>query len=268
MQSTVYTSLSQPIPGDLYDNSPRRADPYILTTIVTAGVKASGKVTAAANASANDTVSVAGTTYTFKAEASAATDVEIGDDKDDTLANLATVVNANNAFVTAEADSTNHACVFTAREAGTAGNAFAISASVMTPTSFSGGVNAVYVAAYVGHGFGFKNDNTVCAGDNFSKGFAGILVTSKQYSNINNLEATMEVKEGVHGELLTFGRVWVKTKHAVVPGYLGCMNSTTGEIGAASDSDHVPSGYQIIPNSKFILQSASVGEMAILQLSE
>ena len=267
MQQTVYTDLSTPVEGDFYDNSPRRVDPYIIDSTAVVGVKASGAVTAGTtNATADDTVSVAGTTYTFKASPDGATEVEVGDTVAESLTNLAAVVNANNAFVTAVADTTK--ITFTAKEVGTAGNAYALAASAWTAGSFSGGVNPVSVTPKVGFAFGFKSDDTVTAGNNFSKGFAGILVSSKQYANLNNLEPTLQVSNGIHGEFCTFGRIWVKSKHQVQPGYLGCFNSTTGEIGAATASDAVPSGFELIPNSEYKFFSVSAGELAVLQMGD
>ena len=74
LQSNVRFKQAFGVPGSFFNSSPRRVAPYNVYTASTEAVNAVGSVAfGATNASANDTVSIGGQTYTFKAELTAAT---------------------------------------------------------------------------------------------------------------------------------------------------------------------------------------------------
>ena len=288
LQSAIRFKQAFGIPGSFFNSSPRRVAPYNLYTASSDAVKATGKVAfGSTNASNNDTVMVAGQTYTFKTSLTAATtanEVLIGTDAEASAANLVAAINkgtgggtkygsstVKNAWASAAADGTTTTTVnLTALEAGAAGNNIALAASVATATAFSGGVDAVVAPAYVGYAFSI--DPTVAskaqAGKSNNGVFGGILVSPKQYANYNNLAPSMAVKDGMIGELCTFGELIVKSAHAVKPGYLGCFRDTDGQIGAAVDSDHIPSGYSVIPHATYQYFDGEADGMAVLVLGD
>lgn len=288
LQSTVRFKQAFGVPGSFFNSSPRRVAPYNVYTASSEAVKAVGSVAfGSTNASNNDTVSVAGQTYTFKTSLTAATtanEVLIGTDAEASAANLVAAINkgtgggtkygsntVKNAWVSAEADSTTSTTVnLTALEAGAAGNNIALAASVATVTTFSGGVDAVVAPAYVGYAFSVDPSvaNKAQAGNSNSGTFAGILVTPKQYANYNNLAPSMAVKDGMIGELCTFGELIVKSAHAVKPGYLGCFRSSDGQIGAAVDADHIPAGYSVIPHATYQYYDGEADGLAVLVLGD
>jgi phage tail sheath gpL-like len=92
------------------------------------------------NAVADETVVIDGYTYTFKAAAVTNSEVTIGADDDATCVNLAAVVNANPASPVTAVAGTN-IVTFTAKEAGTAGNAITTT-ETMSQGSFTGGTLA------------------------------------------------------------------------------------------------------------------------------
>jgi hypothetical protein len=285
MQTQVLQTLAGGKPGDIYDNGPRISDPFILTNSSVAGVAATGKIVFTANPTANDTITVANVTYKFVSELAAVNDVKIGTDLAATVASIVKVVNGTatagtdcytgtksleNLLVAANVSNTTLS--LTAVDTGIAGNyiALASSSSNGTITAFASGVDAVAVDAYVGYYFSVLASDPSKAQAGYVSGSktGGILVNGNQYSNWQNLNASQKVQPGSVGDILSFGRVIVKTAHDVVVGYLGCFNSTTGAIGAAAASDSVPAGYTLIPNSKFVLTNASANGLAILQLGE
>lgn len=285
MQSSVNINLASGKAGDIFDNSPRRSDPYTLVTSTSAGTAAAGKIVFAANPDANDTISVGSVTYTFKSALAAANDVKIGADLTATLASLVAAINGTGtagtdyytgtenlkALVVASAAS-GTTLNLTAVEVGVAGNFINLASSDAngTVTAFAGGVEPVAALAFVGYWFSIlpAAPSTAQAGLVNNATLGGILVNSNQYENWNNLEPTMQMKENSIGDLLSFGRVIVRTAHDVTIGYLGCYNNNTGAIGAASASNTVPDGFTLIPNSRFILTNASANGLAILELGE
>jgi hypothetical protein len=96
--------------------------------------------------------------------------------------------------------------------------------------------------------------------------FAGILVNGKELVRSNGLEAGLTVADNSVGSICSMGHVWVKTVNAVQVGYLACYNTTTGDItGIASGS--APSGYELIPNAKFVAVNAEANGLAVLELN-
>lgn len=285
MQTQVLRTLAGGKPGDIYDNGPRISDPFILTNSSVAGVAATGKIVFAANPTPNDTITVANVTYKFVTELAAINDVKIGTNLAATVASIVKVVNGTatagtdcyagtksleNLLVAANVSDTTLS--LTAVDTGIPGNYIALASSSAngTVTAFAGGVDAVAVDAYVGYYFSVlpSDPSKAQAGAVLNAKTGGILVNGNQYSNWQNLNASQKVQPGSVGDLMSFGRVIVKTAHDVVVGYLGCFNSTTGAIGAAAASDAVPAGYTLIPNSKFVLTNASANGLAVLQLGE
>ena len=121
--------------------------------------------------------------------------------------------------------------------------------------------------AMVGRAFTYTSgspEKAVVGGENI---FAGILVNSKEYAR-QGLTASLEVADGTAGELLSFGRVVVKVAQEFKAGYLGCYNTTTGEIGATATADGVPAGYAVIANSKFVLIDGAAAGLGVLQIGD
>ena len=287
LQTTVYKNLGFGVPGEFFSHSPRRVNPYNLYTATADAVTATGSVAfGSTNASANDTVSVGGQTYTFKAELTAATtanEVLIGTDSAASAANLAAAINkgtgggtkygsntVKNAWAVASIGTTTTTVTLTAAISGAAGNNIALSASVATATAFSGGVDAVVAPAYVGYAFSAdpSNPNNAKAGNSNSGTFAGILVNPKEYANVANLDPSLQIQDGMVGSLCTFGEVIVKSAHTVKPGYIGCFRSSDGQIGAATGSDAIPAGYVQIPHATYQYFDSDANGLAVLVLGD
>ena len=287
LQSTVRFKQAFGVPGSFFNSSPRRVAPYNVYTASSEAVKAVGSVAfGSTNASANDTVSIGGQVYTFKAELTAATtanEVLIGSTVADSVANLAAAVNkgtgggtkygsstVKNAWAVASIGTTTTTLTLTAVTAGAQGNNIALSASVATATAFANGSDGVYAPAYVGYAFSVDPSaaNKAQAGNTNSGTFAGILVTPKQYANYANLAPSMEVKDGMIGELCTFGELIVQSAHAVKPGYLGCFRNSDGKIGAATASNAVPDGYTLIPHATYQYYDGEANGLAVLVLGD
>ena len=98
------------------------------TLAATGGAKATGTLTIATNPSANDTVIVNGSTFTFKATAAGADEVTLGATAAATATNLAAVLNASTDPAVAQAQYSAAAAVVTvtANGYGVAGNAFTL----------------------------------------------------------------------------------------------------------------------------------------------
>ena len=287
LQSSVRFKQAFGVPGSFFNSSPRRVAPYNVYTASSEAVKAVGSVAfGSTNASANDTVSIGGQVYTFKSSLTAATtanEVLIGDSVADSVANLAAAVNkgtgggtkygsetVKNAWAVASIGTTTTTLTLTAITAGAQGNSIALSASVATATAFANGSDGVYAPAYVGYAFSVdpSSANKAQAGNTNSGTFAGILVTPKQYANYANLAPSMEVKDGMIGELCTFGELIVQSAHTVKPGYLGCFRNSDGKIGAATASNAVPEGYTLIPHATYQYYDGEANGMAVLVLGD
>lgn len=287
LQSAIRFKQAFGVPGSFFNSSPRRVAPYNLYTASSDAVKATGSVAfGTTNASNNDTVSIGGQIYTFKTSLTAATtanEVLIGTDVAASVANLAAAVNAGtgagtkygsetvkNAWAVASVGTTTSTLTLTAVTAGAQGNSIALDASVATATAFSGGSDGVNAAAYVGYAFSVDPTDAgkAQAGNSNSGVFGGILVSPKQYANYNNLAPSMAVKDGMIGELCTFGELIVQSAHAVKPGYLGCFRSSDGMIGAAVDSDHIPAGYTAIPHATYQYYDGEANGLAVLVLGD
>ena len=267
LQTSVKAQLGGGVEGELYDNSPHRADPYIVKG--GAATKAVGLLLANATPTADDTVTVGQITYTFKAAAVAATDVVIGANAAAAMGNLAAKIHGD-ATQVADAVATDELIVLTAKVAGRAGNSIALAASNegdMDVTAFSGGQDAGDVKPKVGLGYCFTNtEGEVIPGNPNNKAFAGILITPKQYAR-NGLDASLEVTPNSPVSILNFGRVLVRVTNNIAPNYYAFVDNDSGTI-SGNASSNAQAGKTLIPNAKFILQSASANGLAILQLGD
>jgi hypothetical protein len=111
------------------------------------GVKASGTITFTGLPVADETITVRGVTYTFKASASTATEITIGADATETAANTVSKLTANDTLI----DAVNVAGVVTvsASETGEYGNAYTLAQAAtntaVSGATFSGGVDKVVI---------------------------------------------------------------------------------------------------------------------------
>lgn len=95
-------------------------------------VAASGTITiGASNVSEDDTITVNGRAYTFKAAPTLATEIDIGADNDETAANVQAKLAASTAaaITPAEYSVTDNVVTITYKVAGTVGNAFTLAKS-------------------------------------------------------------------------------------------------------------------------------------------
>jgi hypothetical protein len=104
----------------------------ILAAAQGSNVAASGTITiGASNVSEDDTITVNGREYTFKASPSATTDIDIGADNDETASNIQAKLAASTAaaITPAEYSVTDNVVTITYKVAGTVGNAFTLAKS-------------------------------------------------------------------------------------------------------------------------------------------
>ena len=117
----------------------------------TAGTQATGTLTAGANLVNTETIAVNGVTFTFVTGASTSTNVHIGDTKEDTMTNLAAVLNASaNASISVATYTVDGAVLTVTYDAGgTTGNGFTLANSSGTAAitrsaaTLAGGSNTV-----------------------------------------------------------------------------------------------------------------------------
>lgn len=138
------------------------------SALVTDGARATGTIAIATQPTANDTIVVNGTTFTFKAAATAVRDVVIGTNAAATVANLlsalqfSTDVNVAKATYSLNtASATTIDVVFTSE--GTAGNAFTLAktgSAVTVPATLTGGTNATRKRVEVSSGIGISIQQT------------------------------------------------------------------------------------------------------------
>lgn len=97
----------------------------------TAGVQATGTLTAGANLVNTETIAVNGVTFTFVTGASTSTNVHIGADEDETMAEFATVLNASaNASISVATYTVDAAVLTVTYDAGgVTGNGFTLANS-------------------------------------------------------------------------------------------------------------------------------------------
>lgn len=275
VQKSVYTAQALGVPGEFYDDSPRRVAPYILRSAA-GEIAAAGSIAFAGNPADGDTVTVGETTYKFKTDMAAANDIKLGSSQSDSIATLVKVINGTGASGTttpnasAAASASGAEVTITAKTAGTAGNsvALAVTGSVMTASGSTlqgGALSTVLPTVACVFTAGDEDNEAVIGGEG---AFRGVLVGPKQYANYMNLEATMSLPDGSIGQLATMGHILVKVGNAVSPDDAAVYNNVTGEISGIESSGSAPAGSTKIPNAKFILRSAAAGETAILEITD
>lgn len=162
---TPATRKTMPLAGIAYtidiafDGSGDVATIDLATGIATGdvvGVKASGTITFTGLPVADETITVRGVAYTFKASASSATEITIGADATETAENTVAKINANDALL----DAVNVAGVVTVSAANTGeyGNAYTLAESAtntaVSGATLSGGVDKVVIT---GDGVDFES---------------------------------------------------------------------------------------------------------------
>lgn len=281
VQKSVYTAQALGVPGEFYDDSPRRVAPYILRS--DAGeIAATGSIAFSGNPADGDTVTVGETTYKFKTDMAAANDIKLGSSQSVSIATLVKVINGTGASGTdyyagtttpnasASASASGAEATITAKTAGAAGNSVVLAAtgsvmSVSGSTLEGGALSTVLPTVACVFTAGAEDNEAVIGG---TGAFRGVLVGPKQYANYMNLEATMSLPDGSIGQLATMGHILVKVGNAVSPDDAAVYNNVTGEISGIESSGSAPAGSTKIPNAKFILRSAAAGETAILEITD
>lgn len=111
------------------------------------GVKAAGTITFSGLPVANETVTVNGVVFTFKATAATSTEITIGADADETAANAAGKIDAYNTSF--DAVAVGAVVTVSAENTGTYGNAYTLAEAATNTTvsgaTLSGGVDAVII---------------------------------------------------------------------------------------------------------------------------
>lgn len=271
VQKSVYTAQALGVPGEFYDDSPRRVAPYILRSAA-GEIAATGSIAFSGNPADGDTVTVGETTYQFKTDMAAANDIKLGSSQSDSIATLVKVINGTGASGTdyyagtttpnasASASASGAEVTITAKTAG-AGSVMSVSGSTLE----GGALSTVLPTVACVFTAGAEDNEAVIGGEG---AFRGVLVGPKQYANYMNLEATMSLPDGSIGQLATMGHILVKVGNAVSPDDAAVYNNVTGEISGIESSGSAPAGSTKIPNAKFILRSAAAGETAILEITD
>ena len=279
MQTSINETLAIGVPGQIYDGTPRRIKAMPVANGLS--TRASGKFTFSSNAEANDTVSINGRTYTFKAAVSTTADeVKIGSSAADTAANLAHAINGTgtsgstgvygngtkpNVYVTASASS--GVATITARDKGSLGNSIILAASAATAAAMSGGTDGSENCA-IGRAVTAGSIEGV-AQIGGSGAFLGLTVDQHSIVLHGGLEPSMAVPEGSALPVCSFGHIVVSTLAAATPySSKPTYRLSDGAISAAaSDAVSAPDGFAFIPNARFIEVSASADGLAVLELN-
>lgn len=207
-------------------------------TDATPSVAATGTITINKNPSENDTVTVGSIVYTFVAANPVGQQVLIGGSSTDTATNLAAIISG---IATATASSAE--VKVTASETGAKGNSIALATSnptaIAVDASLSGGAD--YVAgnnATIGNAFTVVSKNPDIAIMGGTEKFAGIFVNPDQEIVYKGLTPTLQVPDGVTGELCVSGYIWVTLSNESKVGDPICYTNATGalRVGAGSDS--------------------------------
>lgn len=205
-------------------------------TGATDAVAATGTITIASNPSANDTVTVGSTVYTFVSADPVGQQVLIGSSTTATATNLAAIISG-----IATATSSTNVVTVTASEAGAQGNSIALATSNSTAitvgASLTGGAD--YVAgndATIGNAFTVvsKNPNIAIMGG--TGAFAGIFVNPDQQIVYKGLTPTLQVPDGVIGEFCVSGYIWVVLSNASNVGDTIYYTNATGALSVGTAS--------------------------------
>jgi len=129
-------------------------------TLFSDGTAATGSITFSAQPAANDTITLNGTVFTFKAAVTSATDILIGATLAATLTNAAAVLNASTVLKVAEASFTATATVLNVvyDQKGIAGNSYTLAkvgtAATVSGATLAGGVDSTKKRVDVTNGVG------------------------------------------------------------------------------------------------------------------
>lgn len=171
---------------------------YLAVIKYAAGVAAKGTATFSANPSASDTITIGSTTLTFKAEASLATDVQIGETLANTLQNLVSKTVSDVSLSYTDDGVLN----IVATELGTSGNSIALAKSsnaiTLSGATLDGGaateptVNAIQRAETLVPFFGIISQRTL-SNEEIQKAAAYIQTVNKMFgfvlTDANELQA-------------------------------------------------------------------------------
>ena len=266
IQTIVNKELPIGVPGEFYDDSPRRVHGYrVKAEGETSFVAATGDIFFSQNPSDNDTATVGEIVYTFKTSASAAYEVAIGESAEDTSLNLYNAINGEgvggkNPLVSAT--SYGAAVTVVADIAGEAGNSIALAvnseALTVSGATLSGGGTTTQEALIplVAKAYTIAEEGTVRMGG--TGAFAGIAVSPKEYALRGGLTPSMALANGAAVSIADMGHIVVQVKEAVTIGKAAYYDQTTGEIGT--------SGVEI-KGSKFVFFDAEAGGLAVVELT-
>lgn len=203
-------------------------------TGATASVAATGTITITTNPAAGDTVTVGSTVYEFVSADPVGQQVLIGGTTADTATNLAAIIGG-----IATATASSNVVTVTASEPGAQGNSIALatskSSAITVGASLTGGAD--YVAgdnAIIGNAFTVvsKNPNIAIMGGTGK--FAGILVNPDQQIVYKGLTPTLQVPDGVIGELCVSGYIWVALSNASNVGDTIYYTNATGALSSGT----------------------------------
>lgn len=203
-------------------------------TGATAAVAATGTITITANPAAGDTVTVGSTVYEFVTADPVGQQVLIGGTAAATATNLAAIIGG-----IATATAASDVVTVTASEPGVQGNSIALatskSSAITVGASLSGGAD--YVAgdnATIGNAFTVvsKNPNIAIMGG--IGAFAGIFVNPDQEVVYKGLTPTLQVPDGVTGELCVSGYIWVALSNASIVGDTIYYTNATGALSSGT----------------------------------
>lgn len=267
IQTVVNRELPIGVPGEFYDNTPRRVHGYIVKAEgETVYIAATGDIYFSANPADGDTVTVGETVYTFKTNPAASSDVAIGESTEASSLNLFQAINGakkggvKNPLVAAI--SYGEAVTVVAEIGGEAGNSVALAAtgsalSVSGPTLAGGGTSVQEAQTpYIARAYTLAEEGKVRMGGNGV--FAGIAVSPKEYALRGGLTPSMALANGTAVSIADMGHIVVLVKDAVSIGNPAYYDQTTGKIGT--------SGVKI-KGSKFVFYNAEAGGLAVVELT-
>lgn len=267
-QTVVNKELPIGVPGEFFDNSPRRVHGYIVKAEgETVYIAATGSISFSANPADGDSVTVGETVYAFKTTPAASSDVAIGESAEATALNLFQTINGAK-----EGGVKNPLAVATtygaggvnlaAEIAGEAGNSVALAATgtalSVSGAALAGGGTSLKEAQtpYIARAYTIAEEGKVKMGG--AGVFAGIAVSPKEYALRGGLTPSLALANGTAVSIADMGHIVVLVKDAVSIGNPAYYDQTTGEIGT--------SGVEI-KGSKFVFYNAQAGGLAVVELT-
>lgn len=267
IQTVVNKELPIGVPGEFFDNSPRRVHGYIVKAEgETVYIAATGNIYFSANPADGDTVTVGETVYTFKTNPTASSDVAIGESTEASSLNLLQAINgAKEGGVKnplAAATSYGEVLTVAAEIGGEAGNSVALAATgtalSVSGATLAGGGTSVQEAQtpYIARAYTIAEEGKVRMGG--AGVFAGIAVSPKEYALRGGLTPSLALANGTAVSIADMGHIVVQVKDVVSIGKAAYYDQTTGEIGT--------SGVEI-KGSKFVFYNAEAGGLAVVELT-